>query len=117
MTDRAGRGMQAVPDGWTFLEDAGLVAIAFRVARRDIAYFKYLFESYEDVAIVRTVETLDASSAVIAVLAAPDQVEDAEQILAEVERSGTPAVARVELPPVCREDWFLEEWVRDDDGD
>jgi len=99
------------------LEQAGLAAVAFRVGRRDIAFFKYLFESYEGVAIVRTVETIDAASAVIAVLAAPDQVEDAEEILAEVERGGSPALERVPLPPVCREDWFLEAWVREDEGD
>ena len=36
-----------VPAGWVELEPAGLVATALRVSRREIAYFKYLFESYE----------------------------------------------------------------------
>ena len=36
---------------WVALGAAGLEARALRVGRRDIAYFKYLFESYEGVAI------------------------------------------------------------------
>jgi Domain of unknown function (DUF4911) len=103
------------PAGWTPLEPAGLVAIALRVPRRDISYFKYLFESYEGVAIVRTVETIDARAAVIAILAPPDQADDADGILCEVERLGSPPVSRTPLPAVCAEDWFLEAWVNEAD--
>ncbi|HZR82519.1 MAG TPA: DUF4911 domain-containing protein [Candidatus Binatia bacterium] len=102
---------------WTDLGAAGLSACALRVRRRDIAYFKYLFESYEGVAIVRTVETVDPATAVIAVLATPDHVACADEILAAVEAEGSPAVARAALPAVCREDWFLVEWVREPDDE
>src|SRR5581483_11070535 len=100
---------RAVTARWTDLGAAGLSACALRVRRRDIAYFKYLFESYEGVAIVRTVETVDPATAVIAVLATPDHVACADEIL--------PAVARAALPAVCREDWFLVEWVREPDDE
>lgn len=59
-------------------------------------------------------ETLDREHALIAILATPDHVEEAEAILSDVEGEGSPALAREELPSVCREDWFLEEWVREE---
>jgi hypothetical protein len=71
------------------------------------------FESYEGVAIVRTVETSDRKRVAIAVLATPDFVGEAEAILCYVERDGAPPFTAVALPPVCREDWFLARWVRD----
>lgn len=101
--------------GWTSLGPAGLEARVLRVARRDIAYFKYLFESYEGVAILRTVETLDRDTAVIAVLATPDFVAEAEAILRDVEAVGSPDIAPAVLPAVCREDWFLAAWTREPD--
>ena len=104
--------MVAAPEGWTALADPAVHARALRVARDDIAYFKYLFESYEGVAIVRTVETIDPSTAIIAVLATTDFIVEAEAILRDVAEAGQPPVASVELPPVCTEDWFLAAWTR-----
>jgi hypothetical protein len=100
-------------DAWSPLRDSGLLARAIVVPRETIAYFKYLFESYEGVAIVRTVETIDRASVAIAILATPDFVAEAEAILRDVERHGAPAFTAVTLPPVCREDWFLARWARD----
>jgi hypothetical protein len=91
--------------------------MAIRVARGDIAFFKYLFESYEGVAIVRTVQTIDRDNIVIAVLATDDFVAEADAILADVERFGSPPFTKVRLPAVCEEDWFLEQWSREADGD
>ena len=99
---------------WSPLTDPDVQARAIRVAREDIAYFKYLFESYEGVAIVRTVRTIDAATAVIAVLATRDFVLEADAILRDVEASGVPPIEAVPLPPVCTEDWFLAEWRRED---
>jgi len=60
--------------GWTRLGSAGLDARALLVSRRDIAFWKHLFESYEGVAILRTVETLDEEHAIID--AARDWIEE-----------------------------------------
>ncbi len=99
--------------GWSALGASGLVGRALLVPRREIAYFKYLFESYEGLAIVRTVETLDRDRAVIAVLATPELAAEVHEILDDVERAGSPTVARHALPAACREDWFLEAWTRE----
>lgn len=98
---------------WTHLGSAGLVARALRVARREVSYFKYLFESYEGVAIVRTVATIDRDTTVIAVLATPDLAPEAEAILRDVERAGGPVMRAEALPAACREDWFLAAWARE----
>lgn len=111
--DSVPRGGTSRPEGWSRLSDAGLVAKAIRVQRVEIAYFKYLFESYEGVAIVRTVRTEGRETAVIAILATPDFVAEAETILRDVETTGSPEFELVPLPPECTEDWFLATWVRD----
>jgi hypothetical protein len=102
----------AVPEAWAPLADPAVHARALRVARDDIAYFKYLFESYEGVAIVRTVETIDRYTAIIAVLATADFVAEAEAILRDVAAAGQPPLESVALPPTCTEDWFLAAWTR-----
>ena len=100
-------------DGWSQLRDAALWARVLRVAREDIAYFKFLFESYEGVAIIRTVETLPDGAALIAVLATADFVHETDAILDDVRERGAPAFAGADLPAVCNEDWFLSTWVRE----
>lgn len=84
-----------------------------RVAREDIAYFKCLFESYEGVAIIRTVETLGGGDALIAVLATGDFRAEVDAILDDVRERGAPAFMPAALPAVCTEDWFLSTWARD----
>lgn len=102
------------PDGrWTVLRDAELWARVLRVAREDIAYFKFLFESYEGVAIIRTVETASDGSVLIAVLATADFRGETDAILDDVAARGAPGFAVAALPDVCTEDWFLSTWVRD----
>ena len=59
-----------------------VVPIFLRVARPDIAFIKFVFESYEDVAIVRTI---DRKTAVIVVLAVPDSLSHARAILASLD--------------------------------
>ncbi len=80
--------------------------------RRDVAFWKHLFESYEDLAIVRTVETRRDGTVVIAVLVPPDGAPFAAEALADVARSGAAPFAAEPLPPVCAEDWFLARWTR-----
>ena len=55
-----------------------VVEIKLRLSPADIAYVKFIFESYEGVAVVRT---LDRHAADIVVLTVPDFVADARAIL------------------------------------
>lgn len=104
----------AVRGAWHLLRDAELWARAIRVARVDIAYFKSLFECYEGVALIRTVETRPDGSAVIALLATSDFRDETDAILADVADRGAPAFGATELPAACSEDWFLSTWVREE---
>jgi len=99
--------------GWWLLADAVLWARVIRVRREDIAFFKHLFESYEGVAIVRTVETLGDGTVEIAVLATADFRDETDAILADVAARGAPGFLPAPLPPACTEDWFLREWARE----
>lgn len=64
---------------------ADVVAIRLRVARRDIAYVKFVIESYEGVAVTRT---LDPARGEIVVLAAPDFLPDVRRIVAGLAAEG-----------------------------
>jgi Domain of unknown function (DUF4911) len=50
----------------------------FRVRRRDIAYFKFIIESYEGMAVVRT---KDPHEAVVELMVAPGWEKDLEKVL------------------------------------
>ena len=50
----------------------------FRIHQKDIAYFKFIVESYEGMAIVRT---LDPREAVVELMIAPGWEKDVEQLL------------------------------------
>jgi Domain of unknown function (DUF4911) len=58
--------------------NADVVPIFLRVPRAEIAYIKFVFESYEGIAVVRT---LDRHAALLAVLAAPDFETSARAIV------------------------------------
>jgi hypothetical protein len=62
-----------------------IIPIQLRVARRDIAYVKFVIESYEGVAVTRT---LDPAAAVIVALVAPDFLADAHRLIAALEAEG-----------------------------
>jgi hypothetical protein len=68
---------------------ADVVPIFLRVPREEIGYVKFIVESYEDVAVTRT---LDRRAAVLALLVAPDFLPQARAIVAAL---------AAELP--CRE--------------
>jgi uncharacterized protein DUF4911 len=68
---------------------ADVEAIFLHVPREEIAYVKCVFESYEDVAVTRT---LDRHAAHVALLVAPDFLTEARTIVATL---------AAELP--CRE--------------
>lgn len=98
------------PPGWEWLGAAELWVRPIRTGRADVAYWKHLYESFEDVALVRTAAN-EGDDAILAILAPADFVTEAERILAEVIALGAPRVGAADLPAKCREDWFLEEWA------
>jgi hypothetical protein len=98
---------------WVPLKSSGLYARVLRVDRVEVAFFKHLFESYEEVGIVRTVETRSDGTVAIAVLVPMDYTAVAAGILADVADRGAPRFDPEPLPPVCTEDWFLEAWTRE----
>ncbi len=50
----------------------------FRVHRKDIAYFKFIIESHEGMAVVRT---KDPHEAIVELMIAPGSEEDVEEVL------------------------------------
>jgi hypothetical protein len=84
--------------------------IFLQVRRADIAYIKFLVESYEGIGIVRT---LDRHAAVIVVLAAPDFAATVRDIVAAIGQE-IPCV-EIPRPAVAATDWLLRE-PEDDDG-
>jgi len=50
----------------------------FRIRRQDIAYFKFIMESYEGMAVVRT---KDPSEAIVELMIAPGWERDVEAVL------------------------------------
>jgi hypothetical protein len=71
------------------MPSADVHPIFLRVPRAEIGYVKFIFESYEDVAVTRT---LDRRAATLALLVAPDFLPQARAIVAAL---------ATELP--CRE--------------
>ncbi len=55
----------------------------FRLRRQDIAYFKFIIESYEGMAVVRT---KDPYEAIVELMVAPGWEKDVEEILKGLER-------------------------------
>lgn len=72
----------------------------------DIALVKFLFESYEGVGIVRTI---DRHAAIIVVLAMPDFLDVAHAIIADVQTQI--ACTAVNAPPLEADDWLMREIV------
>lgn len=81
-----------------------IVPVYLAVSPPDIAAVKFVFESYEEVGVVRT---LDRHAALIVVLVVPDFLATAEAIVAELERDYD--VRRIPVPPEAAEDWLLGE--------
>jgi hypothetical protein len=67
-----------------------------------IAYVKFIFESYEEVGIIRTV---DRAKAVVVLLAMRDFVDTAREILASIKKD----IPLEEIPPPANmpEDWLM----------
>jgi len=80
----------------------GLIPIFLRLAAVDIALVKFVFESYEEVAVVRT---LDRRAAVIVALVSDDFVSVARGILADLH--GRIPLEEIPRPDDAGEDWLL----------
>jgi hypothetical protein len=71
---------------------ADVEPIFLRVPREEIAYVKFIFESYEGVAVTRT---LDRHAALLAVLVAPDFLPIARRVVAALaDEAGCREIAR-----------------------
>lgn len=84
------------------MKSDGLVPIFLRVAPVDIAMVKFVFESYEEVAVVRT---LDRRAAVIVALVSEDYLAVARRILADL-HTRIP-IEEIPRPADAGEDWLL----------
>jgi hypothetical protein len=92
------------------LETAGVtdvVPIYLALPPREIAYVKFLFESYEGVAVVRT---LDRHAARLVVLVAPDFEAEARAVVRALVEEG----ACVETAPPAG---FDGDWLGPEEGD
>jgi len=79
-------------------------AVYLETRPEEIAYVKFIFESYEEVGIIRTV---DRKRAIIVLLAVPDYIGEARRILAGL-RQEIP-LAEVEPPADVAGDWLIAE--------
>lgn len=79
-------------------------AIYLEIAAEDIAYIKFIFEAYEEVGIIRTVEK---KRAVIALLAMDDFIGAARAILAAIAKEIP--LREIPRPAEIEDDWFMVE--------
>ncbi len=86
--------------------NTGIEPIYLRVAPADIALIKFLFESYEGVGIVRTV---DARAAIIVVLVVHDFRAVARAIIRDLQTQVE--CVEVAAPPLEPDDWLMREIV------
>jgi hypothetical protein len=82
----------------------GLFCIYLELPPEHIAYVKFVFESYEEVGIIRTV---DRKNAVIVLLAMPDFIDTARKILDSI-KNDVP-LREIAPPADMQEDWFMAE--------
>ena len=78
-----------------------LIEIYLRIRREDIALLKFVIESYEGIAIVRT---LDRKRATVVVLAMPDALEHVRAVLDSLRDE----MEWYEIPPPAeQDDWLM----------
>ena len=79
-----------------------LEAVYVRLAPQDIAYLKFIFESYETVGFLRTI---DPRAAVLVVYLVPDFAETGHALLDAV--AGEIPLERIAEPPDLGDDWLV----------
>ncbi len=80
--------------------------IYLELAPAHIAYVKFIFESYEEVGIIRTV---DNKQAVIVLLAMTDFLDVARKVLDSI-RNDIP-LREIPRPSDMKDDWFMAELI------
>ncbi len=88
-----------------------LEEIFLQLAPEHIAYVKFIFESYEEVGIIRTV---DRKRAVIVLLAMPDFIAAAREILSALKQEVP--LAEIPRPAEMNDDWFMAELAEQSSG-
>jgi Domain of unknown function (DUF4911) len=83
------------------MDAADVVPIFLRLAPSEIAYVKFIFESYEGVAVCRT---LDRRAALLVVLAVPDFEAQARLVVDTMVAEGV--CEEVAAPPDANGDWL-----------
>jgi hypothetical protein len=78
--------------------------IYLEIPPEHIAYVKFIFESYEEVGIIRTV---DRQKAVIVLLVMPDFADAARKILDSI-KNDVP-LREIPRPADAKDDWFMAE--------
>jgi hypothetical protein len=81
-----------------------LIPIYLEIRPQDIAYIKFILESYEEVGIIRTVER---KKAVVVLLAVEDYVETAHAIVKSLQQEIT--LIEIPQPPGLGDDWLMTE--------
>ena len=81
-----------------------LQEIYLEIAPEHIAYIKFIFESYEEVGIIRTV---DRKKSIIVLLAMPDFGDDARAIINSLKQDIP--LAEIPRPADLTDDWFMLE--------
>ncbi len=81
-----------------------LQEIYLEIAPEHIAYIKFIFESYEEVGIIRTV---DRKKSIIVLLAMPDFVDAARAIVDSLKQDIP--LAEIPRPADLTDDWFMVE--------
>lgn len=86
-----------------------LQAVYLEIPAEQIAYVKFIFESYEDIGIIRTA---DRKRSIIVLLAAADFIAEARKILDALKRE----VPLVEIPRPAdiTDDWLMAELAHED---
>ena len=85
-----------------------LIPIYLEICPSDIAYLKFILESYEEVGIIRTI---DRKKAVIVLLAVADFVEVARAVIKSLQQE----ITLIEIPPPSdlSDDWLMTELAID----
>ena len=86
-----------------------LCEIFLELLPEDIAYLKFIIESYEGVGIVRTV---DQKRAIVDLLVVEDFMQTALSILASLQQEIS--FAEIPRPPDIGEDWLLREMATEE---
>ena len=81
-----------------------LQEIYLEIAPEHIAYVKFIFESYEEIGIIRTV---DRKKAIIVLLAMIDFVDTAHKIIDSLKQDIP--LAEIARPADMADDWFMLE--------